>query len=149
MSQASGESQRVALVIGQLTHGGAERQLVELAIRLPARGFAPVVFCLSEADQPFGARLEGEGITVRRLERRRRFEPRRVRLLARALKEEQGEAEERRLFYVAVTRARDELCLCVPEVRRTRDGGVLYCEPSRFVREIPEDLLREVRVGFI
>ncbi|MFC1451872.1 ATP-dependent helicase [Verrucomicrobiota bacterium] len=58
---------------------------------------------------------------------------------------EEGEAEERRLFYVAVTRAKDELCLCAPEIRRMRDGGVMYCTPSRFIEEIPPDLLREER----
>jgi DNA helicase-2/ATP-dependent DNA helicase PcrA len=55
-----------------------------------------------------------------------------------------GEAEERRLFYVAVTRAKDELHLCMPEVRRPRDGGVLFCAPSRFVRDIPPDLFKSV-----
>ena len=60
-----------------------------------------------------------------------------------------GLAEERRLFYVAVTRAKDELTLCVPEVRRTRDGGVYYCEPSPFIDEIPPDLVRESRVSFL
>jgi DNA helicase-2/ATP-dependent DNA helicase PcrA len=60
-----------------------------------------------------------------------------------------GEAEERRLFYVAVTRAKDELYLCVPEIRRRRDGGTIPCPPSRFVREIPSQLLRLDRVGFI
>jgi len=65
---------------------------------------------------------------------------------SRALQETiDGEAEERRLFYVAVTRAKDELCLCSPEVRRTRDGGVIFCEPSRFVEEVPRELLTEVR----
>jgi len=69
---------------------------------------------------------------------------------ARTIKEsENGEAEERRLFYVAVTRARDELRLCVPEVRRGRDGIPVYCRPSRFVEEIPRDLVEEVRAGFI
>jgi len=60
-----------------------------------------------------------------------------------------GEAEERRLFYVAVTRAKDDLILCVPELRRMRDGGVMYCEPSRFVEEIPPGLVRDRRIGFI
>ncbi len=50
---------------------------------------------------------------------------------------EQGEAEERRLFYVATTRAKDELVLCAPEVRRMRDGGVMYCLPSHFIDESP------------
>jgi DNA helicase-2/ATP-dependent DNA helicase PcrA len=58
---------------------------------------------------------------------------------------EGGEAEERRLFYVAVTRARDELCLCVPEVRRMRDGGLFFCQPSRYVAELDGEQVRSVR----
>jgi DNA helicase-2/ATP-dependent DNA helicase PcrA len=60
-----------------------------------------------------------------------------------------GDAEERRLFYVAITRAKDELFVCVPEVRRMRDGGVMYCEPSRFVDEIPSNYVKTHSVGFI
>lgn len=67
----------------------------------------------------------------------------------RSLQESEGDAEERRLFYVAVTRAKDELILCVPEVRRMRDGGVMYCEPSRFVEEIPSELVRDRRIGYL
>ena len=58
-----------------------------------------------------------------------------------------GLAEERRLFYVAVTRAKDELFLCTPEVRRTRDGGVFYAQPSRFVTELPQGLVRHEYAG--
>ena len=57
--------------------------------------------------------------------------------------EETGDAEERRLFYVAVTRAEDELFLCSPMVRRQRDGGIIFLDPSRFLAEIPEDLLQQ------
>jgi DNA helicase-2/ATP-dependent DNA helicase PcrA len=57
--------------------------------------------------------------------------------------EEAGDAEERRLFYVAVTRAKDELFLCSPMVRRQRDGGMIFLDPSRFIAEIPEDLLQQ------
>ncbi|MDF7798101.1 ATP-dependent helicase [Pontiellaceae bacterium B1224] len=55
--------------------------------------------------------------------------------------EESGDAEERRLFYVAVTRAEDELFICSPMVRRQRDGGMIFLDPSRFIAEIPEDML--------
>ncbi|MDA0576727.1 MAG: ATP-dependent helicase, partial [Verrucomicrobia bacterium] len=69
---------------------------------------------------------------------------------ARSLNEsDEGEAEERRLFYVAVTRARDVLRICVPELRRTREGGVIYCTPSRFVSEIPSQYLAREHLGFL
>ena len=62
--------------------------------------------------------------------------------------EEAGDSEERRLFYVAVTRAEDELFLCSPMVRRQRDGGMIFLDPSRFIAEIPEDLLLQDSGGF-
>jgi DNA helicase-2/ATP-dependent DNA helicase PcrA len=52
-------------------------------------------------------------------------------------------SEERRLFYVAVTRAKDELSFCIPSMRRSRDGGIFFCKPSRFIKELPRGLLRE------
>ncbi|HKO57678.1 MAG TPA: ATP-dependent helicase [Thermoanaerobaculia bacterium] len=48
-----------------------------------------------------------------------------------------GEEEERRLFYVAVTRARQELYLVFPVMARDRGGLDILMEPSRFVRELP------------
>lgn len=59
-----------------------------------------------------------------------------------------GLEEERRLFYVAVTRAKDELYLCVPEVRRKPDGGIINCDPSRFLGEIPRNHLRKQRYRY-
>ena len=53
--------------------------------------------------------------------------------------------EERRLFYVAVTRAKDELFLFAPTVRTMSDGGILPVEPSVFVKEIPADLVEKRR----
>ena len=58
---------------------------------------------------------------------------------AAALREEGGLEEERRLFYVASTRGKDQLYLCHP--LRTTDlrRRELILKPSRFVQEIPED----------
>jgi DNA helicase-2/ATP-dependent DNA helicase PcrA len=48
----------------------------------------------------------------------------------------EGEEEERRLFYVAVTRARDELFLCYPRFAADRGGGETTQRPSRFISEL-------------
>jgi len=47
--------------------------------------------------------------------------------------------EERRLFYVACTRAKDELLLCYPLVARDRYRVDVILESSRFVTELPDD----------
>ena len=54
-------------------------------------------------------------------------------------------AEERRLFYVAVTRARDELYLLFPKMN-TKGGPSMFLTPSRFLQEIPQDLYEPVRI---
>jgi DNA helicase-2/ATP-dependent DNA helicase PcrA len=52
--------------------------------------------------------------------------------------------EERRLCYVGMTRAMQQLYICYAESRRLH-GREHYALPSRFLREIPSDLVREVR----
>lgn len=52
--------------------------------------------------------------------------------------------EERRLCYVGMTRAMQQLTLTYAEVRR-QYGREEYHRPSRFLNEIPKDLLEEVR----
>jgi DNA helicase-2/ATP-dependent DNA helicase PcrA len=47
------------------------------------------------------------------------------------------EEEERRLFYVAVTRARDRLFLVRPEIARDRYRVDTILDPSRFLSELP------------
>ncbi len=56
--------------------------------------------------------------------------------LARALKEPGGEEEERRLFYVASTRAKDHLYFCYPLTDYSRGMGNLPVSPSRFIMEL-------------
>ncbi|QBH05448.1 DNA helicase II [Xanthomonas oryzae] len=63
---------------------------------------------------------------------------------ARSLEESGRLEEERRLAYVGITRARQKLMLCYAESRRIH-GQDNYNVPSRFLREIPRDLLHEVR----
>ncbi len=52
--------------------------------------------------------------------------------------------EERRLAYVGITRAREQLVLSHAETRRMH-GMEMYGRPSRFLNEIPRDLLHEIR----
>ena len=56
---------------------------------------------------------------------------------AQALRDPDGEEEERRLFYVACTRAKDELLLCYPVVAAPRDRERTVMKASRFVEELP------------
>ena len=51
--------------------------------------------------------------------------------------------EERRLFYVAITRARKELNISYCEKRKDRMGESHLVLPSRFLEEIPESLLTQ------
>ena len=63
---------------------------------------------------------------------------------ARSLEESGRLEEERRLAYVGITRARQKLVLSYAESRRLH-GMDMYGIPSRFLREIPPQLLNEVR----
>ena len=54
--------------------------------------------------------------------------------------------EERRLCYVGITRARKLLTLTYTQYRRLH-GSDYYPQPSRFIDEIPAELLCEIRMG--
>ena len=54
--------------------------------------------------------------------------------------------EERRLAYVGITRAMKKLVVTYAENRRLH-GGDMYNTPSRFIREIPRELIEEVRLN--
>ncbi len=54
-------------------------------------------------------------------------------------------SEERRLCYVGITRAKKKLYISYAESRRMH-GNEQYHRPSRFLNEIPKELLEEVRI---
>ena len=62
----------------------------------------------------------------------------------RSMETRDGEEEERRLLYVAITRARNELYLSYPLIRAGYGGsGDMMQQPSRFLAEIPGELVEE------
>jgi DNA helicase-2/ATP-dependent DNA helicase PcrA len=63
---------------------------------------------------------------------------------SRSIESPDGEEEERRLFYVAITRARNELYLSYPLIRVVQGyAGDALQQPSRFLKEIPDELVDE------
>lgn len=72
---------------------------------------------------------------------------------ARAIEDEDGFEdldgieEERRLFYVATTRAMDELYLVYPKFWPNSRSGNLVQTPSRFISELSEELFEEWEIG--
>jgi DNA helicase-2/ATP-dependent DNA helicase PcrA len=65
---------------------------------------------------------------------------------SRSLERDEDVEEERRLFYVAVTRCKDELYLTYPELRLNAGYGEAFQRPSRFLKELPENLYEEWEV---
>jgi DNA helicase-2/ATP-dependent DNA helicase PcrA len=65
----------------------------------------------------------------------------------RTLEEDDGEDEERRIFYVAISRAMDELTLTYPlTISYPGRGGNAFAIPSRFITEIDASLYEQVGV---
>ncbi len=62
---------------------------------------------------------------------------------ARSLEDPSSLEEERRLFYVAITRAKSELYLSYPLIRITAGYADAMQQASRFLGEIPQELLDE------
>jgi DNA helicase II / ATP-dependent DNA helicase PcrA len=58
----------------------------------------------------------------------------------------EGLEEERRLFYVAITRAKDELYLTYPRFWQTHDGRAIQ-KKSRFLDDFPPELVEPWNVG--
>lgn len=68
--------------------------------------------------------------------------------LARSLREPGGEDEERRLFYVAITRAKDQLYFCHPVMNYTRGMDKTVLPPSRFLKELVPSHLEPAEIPF-
>ncbi len=63
---------------------------------------------------------------------------------ARSLERIENEEEERRLFYVAITRAKNELYLSYPLIRAAAGyAGGLRQRPSRFLHELPDESIEQ------
>ena len=60
-----------------------------------------------------------------------------------ALRESGEDEEERRLFYVAVTRAKKNLYLCYPLLEMDRHRTGTLTRPSRFLKELPETVYEQ------
>lgn len=65
---------------------------------------------------------------------------------ARSFEDPEGLEEERRLFYVALTRAREELLLSHCRMR-FRTGAPGPTTPSRFLEELPDEVLPDFVIG--
>ncbi len=66
---------------------------------------------------------------------------------SRSLERDDTIEEERRLFYVAVTRAKDELYLTYPHLRLNAGYGEMLQRPSRFLAEVPKALVEEWQIS--
>ena len=65
----------------------------------------------------------------------------------RSMEDDNALEEERRLFYVGVTRCKDELYLTYPELRLNAAYGEAFQRPSRFLEELPEHLTERWEVA--
>ncbi len=66
---------------------------------------------------------------------------------ARSMLSEENIEEERRLFYVALTRAKDELYLTYPILRLNAGAGEMLQRPSRFLADVPAEFLEDWQVS--
>jgi DNA helicase-2/ATP-dependent DNA helicase PcrA len=92
---------------------------------------------------------EGEAVVLSTVHRAKGLEWSRVFIIgltdgsfpsAKSMGDLEKEEEERRVFYVAITRAKDELYLCYPIMdNRWYDGSIIK-RPSPFIQELPEDI---------
>jgi len=66
---------------------------------------------------------------------------------SRSLESDASIEEERRLFYVALTRARDELYITYPHLRLNAGYGEMLQRPSRFLADVPTELFEDWQIS--
>ncbi len=111
---------------------------------------------LSSTDQDVAAGAEDEMVTLSSVHQAKGLEWKAVFVIwmadgmfpsSRSLESTENIEEERRLFYVAITRARDELYLTYPCLRLNAGYGEMLQRPSRFLAEIPKALVEEWQIS--
>jgi len=109
-----------------------------------------------ESESEIGANADDEKVTLSSVHQAKGLEWRAVFVIwmsdgmfpsSRSLDSGEAIEEERRLFYVAVTRARDELYLSYPILRLNAGYGEAFQRPSRFLGELPKELIEEWNVS--
>jgi glycosyltransferase involved in cell wall biosynthesis len=98
VSVSTAGGRRIGYVIGQLTRGGAERQLYELLRGIDTNNFRPIVYCLSEKTEPFGDLIKEMGVELRVLRQRCHFDVARIRELVSLLRRDRIEILHSFLF---------------------------------------------------
>ena len=110
----------------------------------------------TETSEAFAGEAASEKLTLSTLHQAKGLERKVVFLIwladgmfpsARSLENPESIEEERRLFYVGVTRCEDELYLTYPELRLGGGYGDNFQRPSRFLSELPESLMEMWDVG--
>ena len=102
-----------------------------------------------QAEDIIEAGEEGEAVVLSTVHRAKGLEWSRVFIAgltdggfpsAKSIGDLEREEEERRVFYVAVTRAKDELYLCYPIMDSRWYDGAIVKRPSLFIQELPEHI---------
>ncbi|NUP89224.1 MAG: UvrD-helicase domain-containing protein [Candidatus Sumerlaeia bacterium] len=114
---------------------GLEGYLEKIALESATDGYDPGADCVSLMTLHCAKGLEFDIVFLAGLE-----EP--IFPNRRAVEEGRGLEEERRLFYVGLTRARRRVYLCHAQSRMLH-GQVQWSVPSMFLREIPPEVLAE------
>ncbi len=125
----SDERTRIGYVIGQLSHGGAERQLYELVRGIGTQRFECFVYCLSERIFPYGDMIREAGATLRIVKRHGHFDMTRIFKLASLLRKDRIDILHAYLFlangYAWPARLLAGVPYLVTSARNCKEVGVL------------------------